>query len=311
MKKGQLNKFVIKAIVFALPVFVLFEVLFRLGFTPIVTSSDLFDTKMRHIKKQHITQVNLMAIGSSITLYELKSDIVRQNLDTSYYNFASWGIQITDMRLMLDKFIPVHQPKYVIMCASLGEFMSAPNSTYANYLNTPGFIRKSLPELFYLKNYNSIHQIIWRKYFEYPINFDAWGGASLTVKPKDINRKMWDAHDIFPTKYTQSNYVGLDSLAGWLKQKNIKFIFIQAPIKKSYANTAFYQQRINTHFDKCRSIIEGQGGIYLNYYNTAIFNDSLFVDQYHLQNTGAIIFTKEVVAGLKNVILGRCVSYTP
>lgn len=287
---------------FALPVFILFGMLFRLGFAPIVTNSDLFDAKMQHIKKLHIKQVNLMAIGSSITLYELKSDLVTQNLDTSYYNFASWGTQITDMKLMLAKFIPEHRPKYVIMCASLGEFMSPPNSTYSNYLNTPTFIRDHLPEFFYLKNYNSIHQIIWRKYFEYPINFDAWGGASLTVKPTDINRKMRDAHDVFPTRYTQSNYNGLDSLAVWLKQQGIKFIFIQAPIKKSYANTDYYQQRINTHFDKCRSIIESRGGIYLNYYNTTIFTDSLFVDQYHLQNAGAIIFTKEIVADLKKVI---------
>ncbi|MEO6630740.1 MAG: hypothetical protein ABIN13_03425 [Mucilaginibacter sp.] len=302
MEKGQLNKFVVKAMLFVLPVLVLFGILFRLGFAPIVTSSGLFDAKMRHIKKQHIKQVNLMAIGSSITLYELKSDLVTQNLDTSYYNFASWGIQITDIKLMLSEFIPEHRPKYVIMCASLGEFMSPQNNTYVNYLNTPAFIKNNLPELFYFKNYNSIHQIIWRKYFEYPINFDARGGASLTVKPKDINHKMWDAHDDFPTKYTQSNYAGLDSLAGWLKQKSIKFIFVQAPIKKSYANTTYYRQRINTHFDKCRSIIENQGGIYLNYYNTAIFTDSLFVDQYHLQNTGAIIFTKQVVADLKKVI---------
>jgi len=287
---------------FALPVFILFGILFRLGFAPIVTSSDLFDAKMRHIKKQHVKQVNLMAIGSSITLYELKSDLVTQNLDTSYYNFASWGTQITDMKLMLAKFIPEHHPKYVIMCASLGEFMSPPNSTYSNYLNTPTFIRNNLPGFFYLKNYNSIHQIIWRKYFEYPINFDAWGGASLTVKPQNINHKTWDAHDVFPTRYTQSNYNGLDSLAVWLKQQNIKFIFIQAPIKKSYANTVYYQQRINTHFDKCRSIIESRGGIYLNYYNTTVFTDSLFVDQFHLQNAGAIVFTKEIIADLKEVI---------
>ncbi|MCO5946701.1 hypothetical protein [Mucilaginibacter flavidus] len=302
MNKVQLNKFVVKAVLFGLPVFILFEILFRLGFAPIVTSSDLFDAKMRHIKKQQVKQVNLMAIGSSITLYELKSDLVTQNLDTSYYNFASWGTQITDMKLMLAKFIPEHQPKYVIICASLGEFMSLPNSTYSNYLNTPTFIRNNLPELFYLKNYNSIHQIIWRKYFEYPICFDVQGGALLTVKPKDINRKIWDAHDEFPTRHTQSNYNGLDSLAVWLKQQNIKFIFIQAPIKKSFANTVYYQQQINMHFEKCRSIIESRGGIYLNYYNTTIFTDSLFVDQYHLQNAGAIIFTKKIVADLKKVI---------
>ena len=295
---------------FALPVIVLFGILFRLGFSPIVTSSGLFDAKMRHIKKQQVKQVNLMAIGSSITLYELKSDLVTQNLDTSYYNFASWGIQINDMLLMLHKFIPEHRPKYIIMCASLGEFMSPPNSTYSNYLNTPTFIRNSVPQFFYLKNYNSIHQIVWRKYFEYPINFDAWGGAALTVDPKKVNPKMWDAHDVFPTRYTQSNYNGLDSLALWLKQQGIKFIFIQAPIKKSYANTAYYLQRINTHFDKCRSIIESQSGVYLNYYNTTVFTDSLFVDQYHLQNAGAIIFTKEIVADLKKVIPGTGESHS-
>jgi hypothetical protein len=257
---------------------------------------------MRHIKKQHVKQVNLMAIGSSITLYELKSDLVTQNLDASYYNFASWGTQITDMKLMLTKFVPEHHPKFVIMCASLGEFMSPQNNTYANYLNTPDFIKNNLPELFYLKNYNSIHQIIWRKYFEYPINFDDRGGASLTVKPKDINHKAPEQHDVFPTKYTQTNYNALDSLAGWLKQKNIELIFIQAPIKKSYAAATYYQQQINTHFDKCRSIIESRGGIYLNYYNPTIFTDSLFVDQYHLQNTGAIILTTEIIADLKRVI---------
>jgi len=302
MKKGQLNKFVIKTLLFALPVLVLFEILFRLGFSPIVTGSTLFDAKMRHIKKQHVKNVNLMAIGSSITLYELKSDIVRQKLGSSYYNFASWGIQITDMKLMLNKFIPEHNPKYVIMCASLGEFMLPQNNTYANYLNTPDFIKNNLPELFYLKNYNSVHQIIWRKYFEYPINFDAWGGASIIAKPKNNGDKIPDGHDAFPTKYTQSNYNALDSLAGWLKEKDIKFIFVQAPVKKSYTNTAYYQQQVDTHFDKCRSIVEGGGGAYLNYYNTAIFTDSLFVDQYHLQNAGAIIFTKEVVADLKKVI---------
>jgi len=287
---------------FALPVFILFEILFRLGFAPIVTSSELFDAKMRHIKMRHIKHVNLMAIGSSITLYELKSGIVAQNLDSSYYNFASWGIQITDMKRMLASFVPEYRPRYVIMCASLGEFMSPPNDTYLNYTDAPKLARNYLPEFFYLKNYNSIHQIIWRKYFEYPINFDAWGGASLTVRPKDGNHKTPEPPDMFPTKYTKSNYTALDSLAASLKQKNIKFIYIQAPIKKLDTGSAYYQQRLNAHFNKCRSIIENHGGTYLNYYNTTIFTDTLFADQYHLQNAGAIIFTKEVVADLKNVI---------
>jgi len=296
------NKFLLKALLFALPVFVLFELMFRLGLWPVITNSGLFDAKVRHIKQQHVGDIKLMAIGSSITLYELKSDLVKQNFDIPYYNFASWGIQVSDMRVVLNDYVNEYHPKYVIMCATLGEFRGAANESYLNYFNTPRFIRNNLPEYFYFKNYNSIHQLIWRKYFEYPINFDRWGGAPLTIKRKDINRKMWDAHDVFPTRYTQANYIALDSIARFLSAKGVKFIFAQAPIKKSYANTPLYQQRLQAHFDKCRQIIESHGGIYLNYYSTAVFTDSLFVDQYHLQDAGARIFTTEVIGNLKSII---------
>ena len=74
------------------------------------------------------------------------------------------------------------------------------------------------------------------------------------------------------------------------------------PIKKSHADTNYYQPLVSAHFDRCRSIIESRGGTYLNYHNTTIFTGSLFVDQYHLQNAGAIIFTKEAVADLKNLV---------
>jgi hypothetical protein len=296
------TRFLLKVLLFALPVFILFELMFRLGLWPVITNSGLFDAKVRHIKQQHVGDVKLMAIGSSITLYELKSDLITQNVNMPYYNFASWGIQVSDMRLMLNDYVNEYHPKYVIMCASLGEFRARANESYLNYFNTPHFIRNNFQEYFYFKNYNSIHQLIWRKYFEYPINFDQWGGASLTVKPKDINRKMWDAHDVFPTRYTQANYIALDSMAHFLKGKSVKFIFAQAPIKKSYANAPPYQQRLQTHFDKCRQIVERSGGIYLNYYNTTVFTDSLFVDQYHLQDAGAKLFTKEVVVDLKGLI---------
>jgi hypothetical protein len=298
----QVNKFIIKTLLFVLPVLILFETMFRLGFGPVVTNSELFDAKMQHIKQQHVGDVKLMSIGSSITLYELKSDLITQAFNMPYYNFASWGIQVSDMRTMLTDYVNEHHPKYVIMCASIGEFRGPPNESYLNYFNTPPFIRNNIPEFFYQKNYNSIHQVIRRKYFEYPINFDQWGGASLTVKPKDTTRNMPDTRDTFPTRYTQANYNALDSIAAFLEAKGIKFIFAQAPVKRSYANTQYYRLCLQAHFDKCKLIVEQHKGIYLNYYNTVIFTDSLFVDRYHLQDAGSRLFTKEVIGDLKRTI---------
>jgi hypothetical protein len=295
-------KFIFKTLLFLLPVLLVFEVLFRLGYSPIITNSTLFDFKMIRLQKQHIKSVKVLSIGSSVSLYELNSGIIVQNLHVPYYNFASWGLQISDMRMLLNSFVKDYQPQYVIIGSSIGDFISPSNDTYLNYINTNTYIRSNLPEIFYFKNYNSIHQIIRRKQTAYPVNFDNWGGALLTIKAKDINRDKWNEHGIFPTRYTPTQYRELDSLAAWLNAQHIKLIFAQAPIKASYANTPASKQILQQHFDQCRLIVEKHGGVYLNYYNPAIFTDSLFFDQYHLQAAGGVVFTQLLVTDLKKII---------
>lgn len=300
--KNPINRFLLKIMLFVIPVLLFFEILFRLGFAPIVTNSTFFDVKMLAVQKHHIKNIKLLAMGSSITLYELNSKMIVQNFNLPYYNFASWGLQIADMNRLLTSLVKINKPKYIIICSSLTDFANAPNSSYLNYINTNDYIKDNFPEFFYFKNYNSIHQIIRRKFDTYPLVLDNWGGASLSASAMDKNNGKWNKHDIFPTKYTRSNYEALDSLSSFLNDQKIKLVFVQAPLKNSYASTGQYDHLLVTHFNRCRSIIEGNGGIYLNYYNTTIFTDSLFVDQYHLQSGGSVILTKQIVAGLKRVI---------
>jgi hypothetical protein len=300
--KTKINIFLYKILFFVIPVLVFFEVLFHLSFYPIITNSTLFDLKMIGVQKQHIKNLKVVAIGSSIMLYDFNSGIFVQNIQSSYYNFGSWGLQVSDLKMMINSFINRYHPKYVIFCSSFTDFISPPNDSYLNYTNTDYMIKDNFPEYFYLFNYHSIHQVIRRKLKSYPVKLDNWGGSSFNVKIKDIVWNKWNEHGIFPTKYTNQNYRDLDTLSAILTRQHIKFIFIQAPLKKSYANTVLSQQIIKSHFDRCRSIIEGEGGIYLNYYNTTVFKDSLFIDQYHLQGTGAVVLTKEAVTDLKKII---------
>jgi len=300
--KKPINRFLLKTLLFIIPVLIFFEVLFRLGFAPIVTDSTLFDLKMLGVQKHHVKNVKLLAMGSSITLYELNSDSMVKNFKLRYYNFASWGLQIGDMNRLLTSLVKTNQPEYVILCSSFPDFVSPPNNSYLNYINANSYMKDSFPELFYFKNYNSIHQIIRRKFNTYPLYIDSWGGASLSDKLRNINSEKWNEHDIFPTRYTPGNYAALDSLSTFLRNQKIKFIFVQVPVKKSYTNTDRSKHIILTHFDKCKSIVEAKGGIYLNYYNTAIFTDHLFIDQYHLQQAGSVILTSEIIADLKKVI---------
>jgi len=298
--KKPLNRFLIKVLLFALILTVFFETLFRLGFAPIVTNSTFFDQKMLAVQKQSIKNVKLLAMGSSVALYELNSKIIARHIELPYYNFASWGLQITDTKALLTSFVSRYHPRYVILCSSIGDFITPRNETYLNYVNACDFIKNDMPECFYFTNYNSVYQVVRRKLITYPIALDQWGGASLSIK--EINKDKWNEHNIFPTRYTPGNYLALESLASFLKTQKVKLIFIQVPLKKSYANTHQSQRLLSWHFERCRSIVEAQGGTYLNYYNTAVFADNLFTDQYHLLNEGSIILTKEILRDLKGIV---------
>jgi len=299
MKKPVI-KFLLKVLLFVIVIAAFFEILFLCGCYPVVTNSTFFDQKMFSVQKQHIKHVELMAIGSSVALYELNSPIMVHNFNIPYYNFASWNLQITDTRVLLTDFVKRYHPRYVILCSSINDFISPANSTYLNYVNAPDFIKYHLPEAFYLKNYTSAYQVVRRKLNSYPLAVDQWGGAFLTAK--QINKAKWDEHNIFPTRYTGENYEALDSLGSFLKAQNIKLIFIQVPLKKSYAGTPQSSAVLSAHFARCKSIVEQQGGIYLNYHNTNVFTDSLFTDQYHLQLNGAVMLTNQIVKDLKGII---------
>jgi len=299
MKKTAIQ-FLLKTLLFVMAIAAFFEILFICGCYPVITNSTFFDQKIFTMQQRHIKQVKLMAIGSSVALYELNSPIMVHNFNMPYYNFASWNLQITDTRALLSDFVKRYQPRYVILCSSINDFISPANSTYLNYVNAPDFMKYHLPQGFYLKNYTSAYQVVRRKLNSYPLAVDQWGGAFLTAK--QINKAKWDEHNIFPTSYTAENYNALDSLAGFLEAQNIKLIFIQVPLKKSYANTPQSLAILSAHFARCKSIVEKQGGIYLNYHNTSVFTNSLFTDQYHLQLNGAVILTNEIAKDLKGII---------
>jgi len=303
--KKPVSIFIYKVLLFVVPVLVVFEILFRLGCYPVITDSTFFDLKMMGIQKHPIKNVQLLAIGSSVALNDLNSEIIVQNLNMPYYNFASWALQMADTENLLKGFVKKYNPKYVILCSSLGDFKKKQNDTYLNYLNESDYIRDNFPEFFYFKSYSSVYRIIRRKYKSFPLNLDKWGAVSLQEKQKNTNNTTedeWNKHQVFPTAYTLYNYQKLDTLSAFLKQQNVKLIFIQVPIEKSYAGTAANKQKMESHFSQCRSIVEKHGGIYLNYYNTTIFADSLFRDQIHLQGMGATVLTKEIVADLKKII---------
>lgn len=296
-------------------IIIFFEVLFKLGYFPLLTNSISFDAKIAYLNEKKIQRVEIAAVGSSLSLNDLSSQVVKDSLKVSYFNFASWGLQMSDIREMITGMILSYHPKYVIIASSFEEFENAGNVvSIKNYVETPYFIKQHFEEYFYIKNFNSVFDIIHRKkeldiltaeksYYN-SLFFDELGGVMMNIPKPKISVKRWNEHKEFPTVYTNNQYKELLLLSKTLKENHIRLMFVCTPLKKSYINTSAIRHAIDYHFAICKSIVEKYDGVYLNFDGTDTNNfaaDSLFVDQYHLSNAGAILFTKKITHALKSL----------
>ena len=81
MRRG-LNRFLLKLVLMGLPVLVGYEVLYRLRIYPVLTNSQLFDNKMLDVQRHPPRAVKLLAMGSSVTLYDLDSRMLARAIES-------------------------------------------------------------------------------------------------------------------------------------------------------------------------------------------------------------------------------------
>lgn len=312
------SAFAVKVGAIVVPVFLFFILLDLCGFTPLFTNSISFDAKIKYVKEKKLGQIDFMAIGSSVTLNDLSSDVVKDSLGLSYFNFSSWGLQMKDVNAMVTDYIPKYKPKYVIVISSITDFANNDLSeTINNYLNTDQYFKDHLHAYFYIKNFNSIEELMNRKkglvedmsidtnYYN-SLHYDEGGAVLLNIPKSRILARRWNDRLPFPTKYTPAQYQALDSLSANLRNHDIKFIFVQAPIKGQYVDNPGAQKSVTDHIARSKDIVEKNGGTYLNFEGGKEFaNDSLFVDQFHLSARGAALFTKELTHSLKGIYFNR------
>jgi hypothetical protein len=298
----ELNRFLLRLFLLALPVAAGFEVLYRVGIYPVLTNSQLFDYKTLEAVRHPPGEVKLLAMGSSVTLYNLDSRMLGQDLGLSYHNFASWGMQITDIGAVLHPLVREYRPSYVLICSSVRDFMSPATGSYFEYVHTADWIRERFPEYFYVRNYSPVHSLYLRRFKSRRPHFDAWGGASIAEMWQGMERNDKDEHLDFPTPDAELQYRALDSLCAYLAAEKVRLIFAQSPMEARYTNTIARQQALAAHFERCRAIVRGWGEDYFNYYDTTVFSDSLFADLTHLSKAGQEVLTGKMVTDLKRIV---------
>lgn len=294
--------FVIKLLFFVVSIICFYELLFLAGFSPTITDNHAFDQKMLKLSDHPLKKVEVMALGSSIALFQLKSEEIVPVVKYSYYNFSAWSLQLTDTRRLAEHFVKIYHPRYVIIGSSISDFKLNADTTLDYYLKSKRFVQQHY-QLFYLQSDNTLYRIARRRLLEWPHSFDNWGREPIGYPTDTAWIKPWQAYkDPFPTKLTNDNYRALDTLATYLKAEKIKLIFIQYPIAPEYLSTQDRKDQLIKHFNLCRAIVNRNNGVYLNYHDVKQFGNILFYDRYHLTEAGVGIVSKKIAKDLKAII---------
>jgi len=308
MNKMILKNFIGKILLLILPIIILYTVLFYSGYWPVLSNSISFDAKAYELNRINLKHTDILAIGSSVALNDLNTQIIKDNSSLSYYNFASWNLQIEDDYLLLKHYVFKYKPKYVMLLSTMHDFTFEPNTSLPANLDLGG----QMLGYYYIKNFANLHEIIKRKNAldlstednnRYDcLKFDNGGGVELqltTLSPKRLKEYLGD----FPNKKnTPKAYQSLINLSRFLEYRQVKLIYIQAPYRKNFVTSQALNDSVNIHFARCKFIIESNGGTYLNYHDFFAPTDSvMYVDPSHLSGVGSKVFTRKVMQDLKGI----------
>jgi hypothetical protein len=303
-----MKKFLWKTALYGILVLAGFEGLYRAGFLPVVTDSTLFDRKMSWLHRHPAVQPQFVVVGSSTALYGVRSAPMVRDLPLDYYNISSPLLNVASSMMVVRAMVQEYHPKYILLASNVGDFCRTADSTYRYYTDASLIIRRYVPEMFYLLDYHSIHQIVYRKMKVTWLNFDPWGQGVKKYDPEMIRRRLADDPDAFAgnvtfdTRFQDIHYEALDSMGRWLRSQNVKMIFVQCPIRAGNLANDAIRARVLRHFQRCDSIVEANAGIFINHYEAVRDNDSLFFDAVHLWPPGGEIFTDSLVMDLGRIV---------
>jgi hypothetical protein len=270
---------------------------------PILTSSISFDKKMQFLKNQNLNQVDVLAIGSSMTLNNFNSEIIASKfkIDGKYLNLGAWGLQMSDILIMTKYFVGKYSPKLVIISSSLtdfeidGSYFKIPEAEKLDYYFSNNYFKLFAGHVdlnSYLDRYLELKNTANGNYDYKCLNFDKYGGVYLDISQDKIDSSRW-SRKIFMPKEVQYN--SLKNLVDYLNENNIKLIFIQCPIKTNIERIDVDKGIINSHINKINKIFNGKDQLFLNLLDDQLYSELDFCDTYHLNKIASDKFTNRVI----------------
>jgi hypothetical protein len=271
---------------------------------PNLSNSYSFNEKMEFINKNiKAKQIDVLALGSSMSLNNLHSKTIVSELKTeSYLNTASWGQNMEEDFAMLKLLDKLYQPKAVIITTNFIDFAKSTKTFRYDLLEGYLYERKYPSLYYYLATFDlsyfakqsKIAELVRQNpdTYEY-LGFDKYGGVNLTIAQSKFNARRWEGDSLNEKDASPVQYQFLDSISNYCVNNNIKLYFFQGPFRHGYWSTITPQEAdvVNRHIAKVQAQLADKKNI--AFVRTEIeWPDSLFADFIHLNKEGAQRFTE-------------------
>jgi len=267
---------------------------------PNLTPSYSFNEKMRFARKK---KADIIAVGSSMCLDNLSSDVVIKNFKTdSYLNLSSWGLSTRDIFSIITIYSSIYKPSTVIIASNYRDFQSTDKEFDHKQLSD--YLKGSSSEFdnFFLNfsvNYYFTY-FVYHKYttsgnnftsgntFYESLIYDKYGGISFDPSNFKIDKEIWNTVDI--SNLREASYHYLDSISFFCSQNKIRLLFFQTPMREGiYRN--LNKAWLLKHISRVKAIVLKNNQTFIDG-NDRFWPDSLFIDPLHFNANGAREFTK-------------------
>jgi hypothetical protein len=264
------------------------------------TSSYSYNEKLLFMKKQTYSP-EIISIGSSMSLRNLDSKVIIQELQTDkYLNTASWGIKIQEAFYLLKVLNKIDAVKKVIISSNLIDFQDSNKTVNYDFISAYLKNNKKRTSFFAIKNFSLAY---YRKNIEYAnhvrtnvnnyeyLKFDNYGMAAQKKEGFNISERRW-LDKCLAFKPSEVAYSYLDSISNYCDQKDIKLYFFHSPHREGLTKDFSVTEKevLENHIERVETILSNKHH-FVNP-NKTIWNDSLFIDGIHFNKTGANLYTQ-------------------
>lgn len=268
-----------------------------------VSSSLSFNEKIAWLGRQELASCDVIASGSSITLNNINSDIIKGGLkERGYINISSWGMSIAENMDWLKSFFKVCKPKVLLIGTSANDFHHVSSAEKnIDYALLSEILNHDRAESSYLDIRHIYYNILnMNKVDDERVDtavtgslfFDHSGGVPLAYKDWSKD-KRWNKGLVDGDSISESNYTALLELANFLKAEGIKLVLVQTPIRVDALKLRgeyFYQ-----HVERLKAISLSAEFVFIDALELDLAS-KYFADTSHLNLEGAKILSQHILS---------------